>query len=87
MRLRIAQIRELNKLHADLGKLNSELDLVEPRKDGQDMSEELLCVVLTPKLSTSGMPHRDGRTAFRIDLCQAFAPSLSQTLRMFTSIQ
>ena len=56
-----------------------ELDIVESCKDGQDMSEELLGVVLAPTLSLLGMAHDDRRTAFRIDSGQGSSPSLSDT--------
>ena len=90
---------ELNDLleQVDLGGLDyidlGELDVVESRTDGQDMSEELLGVVLAPAdvtLSTLGMvPPRweVWGTVLGMDLCQGSPPSLSSNRsRMCTSV-
>ena len=61
---------EFNKLHVDLGELNSELNVDEGSTDGQDMLEELLGVVSAFALSTSGMALCDGRHVFGIDSCR-----------------
>ena len=73
---------EFNKLHVDLGELDLELNIVESRADGQDMSKELLGIVSAPTLSASGIAHHDERTAFGIDLCQGSSP-FSYTRHLF----
>ena len=78
---------EFDEVHVDLGELDSELDVhvVMSRTDGQDMSKELLGVVSAPVLSTSGMAHHDGRTAFGVDSCQGSSPSLFYTRHLFAT--
>ena len=80
---RIADM-EFNKLHGDLGKLDSELNIVKLCTDGQDMSEELLGIILAPMQSMSPMAHLAGKTEFGINLCQGSSSSLSQTRHLFT---
>ena len=43
---------QFDKLHVDLGKLDSELNIVESHTDGQDMLDELLAVVSAPADNT-----------------------------------
>ena len=50
-----------DKQHIDLSELDLELDVVESRTYGQDMSEELLGIVADDTLRISGMAYHDGR--------------------------
>ena len=76
---------EFDELHVNLGELNLELNIVESRTDGQDVSEDLLGVVSATKLSTSGMEDHGGETAFGIDSFQGSPPSLFHTRHLFAT--
>ena len=72
-----------NQLQFNLGKLNSELNIVEWSADGQDRSEELLGIVWGLALSTLVMALCNGRTAFRIDLCRGLLLLRTHSLLAF----
>ena len=53
-------------VHVQLGELDSEFDIAGSCTDGRGRVEELLGVVLSATLSTSGMAHCDGRTVWPV---------------------